>query len=224
MPVLAVAPAAVITILAVLLIVLAIVVFLVAVIVELKKISLGLDVVIPPVAELVAKTAPVNTLVDQINGDLTAGVNLLEGLLVKKAGLDDAGGLIEGPSSRAPAGETSRGASALCIREVPFSSRALAAGPHLGRPYVAPRSGIRSTRVLRRVRSIRIRAARANDRCHRSSVRTHRCSTTRVGTFRCLRRLWASRPRWLLRPRLRGRRATARASSVIGAGDVEVRG
>ena len=96
MPVLAVAPAAVITILAVLLIVLAIVVFLVAVIVELKKISLGLDVVIPPVAELVAKTAPVNTLVDQINGDLTAGVNLLEGLLVKKAGLDDAGGLIEG--------------------------------------------------------------------------------------------------------------------------------
>jgi hypothetical protein len=95
-PVLAFAPAAGITILAVVLIIAAIVVYLLAVIVELKKISVGLDAVIPPVAELVAKTAPVNQLVDQINGDLIAGTNLLEGLLVKKAGLDDAGGLIEG--------------------------------------------------------------------------------------------------------------------------------
>ena len=92
----AVAPAAIITVLAVLLIVLAIVVFLVATIAELRKISLGLDVVIPPVGELVAKTAPVNQLVDQIVGDLGAGTNLLEGLLIKKAGMDDAGGLIEG--------------------------------------------------------------------------------------------------------------------------------
>jgi hypothetical protein len=95
MIVLAVAPAAIITILAVLLIVAAIVVYLLAVIVELKKITVGLDAVIPPVGELVAKTAPVNQLVDQINGDLSAGTNLLEGLLVKKAGLDDAGSLIE---------------------------------------------------------------------------------------------------------------------------------
>jgi hypothetical protein len=93
---LAVAPAAIITIAAILLIVLAIVVFLVATIVELRTISHGLDRVIPPVAELVAKTAPVNQLVDQIVGDLGAGTNLLEGLLVKKAGVDDAGGLIEG--------------------------------------------------------------------------------------------------------------------------------
>ena len=90
------APAAGITILAVLLIIVAIVVFLVATIVELKKISVGLDFVLPPVGEIVAKTAPVNQLVDQIVGDLGAGTNLLEGLLVKKAGLDDAGGLIEG--------------------------------------------------------------------------------------------------------------------------------
>jgi len=92
----AVAPAAVIVIAAVLLIVLAIVVFLVATIVELRKISLGLDVVIPPVGELVAKTGPVNELVDKIVSDLGAGTNLLEGLLIKKAGVDDAGGLIEG--------------------------------------------------------------------------------------------------------------------------------
>jgi hypothetical protein len=77
------------------LIIAAIVVFLLAIIVELKTISNGLDLVIPPVGELVAKTAPVNDLVHKIVADLGAGHNLLEGLLVKKAGLDDAAGLIE---------------------------------------------------------------------------------------------------------------------------------
>ena len=96
MEILAFAPATGIVLLAVILIIAAIVVFLVAVIVELRKISMGLDVVIPPVAELVQKTAPVNQLVDQIVSDLVAGTNLLEGLLIKKAGMDDAGGLIEG--------------------------------------------------------------------------------------------------------------------------------
>jgi hypothetical protein len=90
-----IAPAAVITIVAIVLIVAAIVVFLLAIIVELKTISNGLDVVIPPVAELVQKTQPVNQLVHQIVSDLGAGTNLLEGLLVKKAGMDDAAGLIE---------------------------------------------------------------------------------------------------------------------------------
>jgi hypothetical protein len=90
-----VAPAAIITILAIVLVIAAIVVFLLAIIVELKTISDGLDVVIPPVGELVAKTQPVNKLVNQIVSDLTAGHNLLEGLLVKKAGMDDAAGLIE---------------------------------------------------------------------------------------------------------------------------------
>jgi hypothetical protein len=90
-----VAPAAIIVILAVVLIVAALVVFLLAIIAELRTISLGLDVVIPPVAELVQKTAPVNQLVSQIVGDLGAGHNLLEGLLIKKAGIDDSAGLIE---------------------------------------------------------------------------------------------------------------------------------
>lgn len=90
-----VAPAAIITVLAIVLCIAAIVVFLLAIIVELKTISDGLDVVIPPVGELVAKTQPVNELVHQIVADLVAGTNLLEGLLVKKAGVDDAAGLIE---------------------------------------------------------------------------------------------------------------------------------
>ncbi len=90
-----VAPAAIIALAAVVLIVAAIVVFLLATIVELRTISHGLDGVIPPVAELVQKTAPVNRLVSQIVGDLGAGTNLLEGLLVKKAGVDDSAGLIE---------------------------------------------------------------------------------------------------------------------------------
>lgn len=90
-----IAPGAIITVLATVLIILAIVVFLLAIIVELKTISVGLDVVIPPVAELVQKTAPVNQLVNQIVSDLGAGTNLLEGLLVKKAGLQDGAGLIE---------------------------------------------------------------------------------------------------------------------------------
>lgn len=90
-----IAPAAIIVILAVVLIVAAIVVFLLAIIAELITISKTLDVVIPPVAELVAKTQPVNGLVNQIVSDLVAGTNLLEGLLVKKAGMDDAAGLIE---------------------------------------------------------------------------------------------------------------------------------
>jgi hypothetical protein len=43
----------------------------------------------------VEKSAPVNDVVNAINAQLDAGVDLLEGLLVKKAGLSDAVGLIE---------------------------------------------------------------------------------------------------------------------------------
>jgi hypothetical protein len=95
LPIASIDPAAIIVVVAVVLIVAAIVVFLLAIIAELKTISVGLDVVIPPVAELVQKTAPVNQLVAQIVGDLGAGHNLLEGLLIKKAGVGDAAGLIE---------------------------------------------------------------------------------------------------------------------------------
>jgi hypothetical protein len=83
-------------ILAVVLIVLALVVFLVATILELRKIVAGLDVVIEHVGGIVEKSAPVNGVVTTINEQLDAGVDLLEGLLVKKAGLPDAMGLVDG--------------------------------------------------------------------------------------------------------------------------------
>jgi hypothetical protein len=88
-------PAAAVTILAVVLIVLALVVFLVGVILELRKITTGLDTVIGAVGELLRKTEPVNDTVKAINADLSAGTELLEGLLGKKAGPDDGPGLVE---------------------------------------------------------------------------------------------------------------------------------
>jgi hypothetical protein len=95
-PVLAFAPAAGVMILAVLLIVAALVFYLVSVIVQLWKITEGLDVVIAGVGEIVAKSAPVNDIVTTINQHLDAGVDALEGLLVKKAGIEDAVGLVDG--------------------------------------------------------------------------------------------------------------------------------
>ena len=81
---------------AVLLIVLALVYFLVSTIVALRRITAGLDTVIEHVGGIVEKSAPVNGVVVAINEQLDAGVDLLEGLLVKKAGMTDAMGLIEG--------------------------------------------------------------------------------------------------------------------------------
>jgi hypothetical protein len=81
---------------AVLLIVLALVYFLVSTIVALRKITAGLDTVIEHVGGIVEKSAPVNGVVTSINEQLDAGVDLLEGLLVKKAGMTDAMGLVEG--------------------------------------------------------------------------------------------------------------------------------
>lgn len=69
-------------------------IYLIATIVELLKIHIGLDVVLGKVGEIVAKSAPVNGVVDAINDNLTTGRDLLEALLVKKAG-PDAGGLVE---------------------------------------------------------------------------------------------------------------------------------
>jgi hypothetical protein len=88
-------PAAVVTLVAVLMVILALVVYLVAVILELRKITAGLDAVIAPVGEIVSKSQPVNGVVEAINKDLSAGTDLLEGLLDKKAGQDDAAGLVE---------------------------------------------------------------------------------------------------------------------------------
>jgi len=96
MTVLAVAAAGVVMIAAVVLIVLALVYFLVSTIFQLRKIVAGLDRVIEHVGGIVEKSAPVAGVVDDINANLDAGVSALEGLLVKKAGMTDAMGLIEG--------------------------------------------------------------------------------------------------------------------------------
>ncbi len=96
MPVVAIVAPAVVMIVAVVLIVLALVYYLVSVILALRRISSGLDDVISGVGEIVVKSAPVNDIVGGINQQLDAGVDLLEGLLVKKAGLTDAVGLIDG--------------------------------------------------------------------------------------------------------------------------------
>jgi hypothetical protein len=88
--------AGVVTIIAVVLIVLALVYYLVSTILELRKITSGLDEAIAGVGEIIEKSAPVGDVVTDINQNLDAGVDLLEGLLVKKAGLVDAVGLVDG--------------------------------------------------------------------------------------------------------------------------------
>ena len=80
----------------VVLIVLALVYYLVSTILALREITAGLDDVIAGVGEILQKSAPVNDVVTDINANLDAGVELLEGLLVQKAGIDDALGLVDG--------------------------------------------------------------------------------------------------------------------------------
>ena len=87
--------AGVVMVIAVVLIVLALVYYLLSTIVALRKITKGLDEVIADVSGIVEKSAPVNGIVTAINEQLDAGVDLLEGLLVKKTGLVDAVGLVE---------------------------------------------------------------------------------------------------------------------------------
>jgi len=111
-------------IVAVLLIVLALVYFLVSTIVELRRIAAGLDEVIEGVGQIVEKSAPVNSVVNSINEQLDAGVGLLEGLLVKKAGLSDAMGLID---------SVYPGAAAAGLRNVPESTQVDA--PRIGEVY-----------------------------------------------------------------------------------------
>jgi hypothetical protein len=83
-------------IVAVVLIVLAVVYYLVSTILALQKITKALDEAIAGVTGIIEKTAPVDEVVTSINTNLDAGVDLLEGLLVKKAGLEDAVGLVDG--------------------------------------------------------------------------------------------------------------------------------
>ena len=88
--------AGVVLLVTVVLIVLALVYYLVSTILALREITNGLDDVIAGVGEILEKSAPVNEVVNDINANLDAGVDLLEGLLVKKAGLHDALGLVDG--------------------------------------------------------------------------------------------------------------------------------
>ena len=124
MPVLAFMAVGAVTILAVVLIVAALVYYLVSVIVQLRKITGGLDEVIAHVSEIVQKSEPVNGIVTTINEQLDAGVDLLEGLLVQKAGMTDAVGLVEGLYA---------GSSAAGFRNFPESTTIEA--PRIGEVY-----------------------------------------------------------------------------------------
>jgi len=95
-PVLAVEAVGAVMVVAVVLIVAALVYYLVSVILALRAITVGLDEVIAGVSEIVEKSEPVNAIVTTVNQQLDAGVDALEGLLVKKAGMADAVGLVEG--------------------------------------------------------------------------------------------------------------------------------
>lgn len=88
--------AGVVMIVAVVLIVAAVVVYLLQTIVALRRITSGLDEAITGVTGIIEKSAPVAAVVSDINANLDAGVDLLEGLLVKKAAMTDAMGLIDG--------------------------------------------------------------------------------------------------------------------------------
>lgn len=123
-PVFAFAAAGAVTILAVALIVVALVFYLVSVIVQLRTITAGLNEVIAGVGEIVQKSAPVNDIVTNINEQLDAGVDLLEGLLVKKAGMQDAVGLVDGLYA---------GAAAAGFRNFPESASVKA--PRIGEVY-----------------------------------------------------------------------------------------
>ena len=108
----------------VVLIVLALVYYLLAIIVELRKITKGLDEAIVGVGGIVEKSEPVNEIVNAINAQLDAGVDLLEGLLVQKAGMIDAVGLVDGLYP---------GAAAAGFRNVPESTQVRA--PRIGEVY-----------------------------------------------------------------------------------------
>ena len=116
--------AGIVMVIAVVLIVLALVFYLLSTIVALRQITAGLDEVIAGVTGIVEKSAPVNEIVTAINEQLDAGVELLEGLLVKKAGLADAVGLVEGLYP---------GAAAAGFRNIPESTTINA--PRIGEVY-----------------------------------------------------------------------------------------
>src|SRR3954453_18432532 len=105
-------------------IVLVLVFYLVSTIVALRDIANGLDEAIASVGEIVEKSAPVEEIVASINENLDAGVDLPEGPPVKKAGMEDALGLVEGLYP---------GAAAAGFRRFPDSTTTRA--PRIGEVY-----------------------------------------------------------------------------------------
>jgi hypothetical protein len=105
-------------------IVLVLVFYLVSTIVVLRQIAAGLDEAIASVGQIIEKSAPVEEVVGTINQHLDAGVDLLEGLLVKKAGMADAVGLVDGLYA---------GAAAQGFRNFPESTRVRA--PRISEVY-----------------------------------------------------------------------------------------
>jgi hypothetical protein len=116
--------AGVVLLITVVAIVLVLVYYLVSTIVALRQITAGLDEAIGSVKEIIEKSAPVEEIVTAINRDLDAGVDLLEGLLVKKAGMNDALGLVEGLYP---------GAAAAGLRQFPESTSITP--PRIGEVY-----------------------------------------------------------------------------------------
>jgi hypothetical protein len=116
--------AVIVLIVAVVLIIAAMAAYLLPVIVGLMRVNRGLDQAIASVGEIIEKTTPVNPIVEGINTDLDTAVGALEGLLVKKAGLTDAMGLIEGLYP---------GAAAQGLRDYPDSGSVKA--PRIGEVY-----------------------------------------------------------------------------------------
>jgi hypothetical protein len=111
-------------IVAVVLIIAVLVVYLLLTIVALRRITQGLDEAIQGVTGIIEKTTPLSDIVPGINQNLDAGVDLLEGLLVKKAGLEDAVGLVDGLYP---------GAAAQGLRNFPDSTKVTA--PRISEVY-----------------------------------------------------------------------------------------
>ena len=172
------------------LIVLALVFYLVSVILELRKITNGLDEVIATSARSCRRARRSTGSSTSINEQLDAGVDLLEGLLVKKAGITDAVGLVDGLYP---------GAAAAGFRNFPESTEIVA--PRIGevytqghadarpaRPRGADRRGQPGRPVLRNVEGGSLAARRlypevrqtmpSRSRGLRSSAPTRRCSTS----------------------------------------------
>ena len=116
--------AGVVLLIAVVAIVAVLVVYLLLIIAALRQTASGLDEAIAAVGQIVEKSAPVAEVVGDINRNLDAGVDLLEGLLVKKAGMVDAVGLVDGLYP---------GAAAQGFRNFPHSREVRA--PRIGEVY-----------------------------------------------------------------------------------------